>query len=60
MDKGEIRDGDPLVVTATLFGGAIRMIHLRLDGVITKPLPQHSEEVIACLWQGMQPPPQVC
>ncbi|WP_428605840.1 TetR/AcrR family transcriptional regulator [Sedimenticola sp.] len=53
MEAGEIRQGDPWVVAATVFGGAIRMIHLRLDGVIKTPLPHYYDEVIACMWGGL-------
>ncbi|MCG8426472.1 MAG: TetR/AcrR family transcriptional regulator [Chromatiales bacterium] len=55
MKKGEIRAGDPWVLAASVFGGAIRMIHLRLDGVIQEPLTDHYDEVIECMWQGMNP-----
>ncbi len=57
MDEGEIRPGDPWVVAASVFGGAIRLIHLRLDNVIESPLPEKYEEVIECMWQGMDPLP---
>ena len=61
MDAGEIRRGDPWVVAASVFGGAIRMIHLRLDGVIAEPLTEKCNETIACMWSGMseQPQPQL-
>lgn len=55
IEQGEIRQGDPWVVAATVFGGAIRMIHLRLDGVIEEPLPGYYDEVVSCMWQGMNP-----
>jgi len=55
MDTGEIRQGDPWVLAASVFGGAIRMIHLRLDGVIKKPLTDSCNEVIDCMWRGMEP-----
>jgi AcrR family transcriptional regulator len=55
MDAGEIRQGDPWVLAASVFGGAIRMIHLRLDGVIKKPLTESYNEVIDCIWRGMEP-----
>ena len=54
IDAGEIRGGDPWVAAATVFGGAIRMIHLRLDGVIKKPLTNYYDEVINCMWAGMR------
>jgi TetR/AcrR family transcriptional regulator, repressor of fatR-cypB operon len=55
MEAGEIRDGDPWVVAATVFGGAIRLIHLRLDGVINQPITQYYGELIDCTWQGISP-----
>jgi AcrR family transcriptional regulator len=55
MDRGEIRQGDPWVVAACVFGGAIRMIHLRLDGVIKQPLTNFYHELIDCKWQGQLP-----
>ncbi len=54
MDAGEIRQGDPWVVAASVFGGAIRMIHLRLDGLVKRPLPEYYDEVIDCMWRGME------
>lgn len=53
IEAGEIRQGDPWVVAANVFGGAIRLIHLRLDGLIKEPLPEHYEETINFMWQGM-------
>ncbi len=55
IDAGEIRQGDPWLMTASIFGGAIRMIHLRLDGVIGKPLPQYHDQIVDCIWNGMAP-----
>jgi len=55
IEEGEIRQADPWVAATTVFGGAIRMIHLRLDGVIKEPLTNYYHEVIDCLWQGMHP-----
>jgi len=55
MTSGEIRTGDPWIITAALFGGAIRMIHLRLEGVIKHPLTCYYDELIDCVWRGMSP-----
>ncbi|MEW8497481.1 MAG: TetR/AcrR family transcriptional regulator [Candidatus Thiodiazotropha taylori] len=55
MESGEIRDGDPWVVASAVFGGAIRLIHLRLDGVLNVPLPELYDELIDCMWHGMEP-----
>jgi len=53
MEAGEIRRGNPWVVASTVFGGAIRLIHLRLDGLVETPLPLLRDEVIDCMWQGV-------
>lgn len=53
MDTGEIRQGDPWVVAASVFGGAIRLIHLRLNGMVETPLPRLYDEVIDCMWRGV-------
>jgi AcrR family transcriptional regulator len=57
MEAGEIRQGESWVVAASVFGGAIRMIHLRLDGIIKEPLIQYYDELIDCMWQGVLPIP---
>jgi hypothetical protein len=55
METGEIRRTEPWLATTTVFGGAIRMIHLRLDGVIEQPLTEYYDELIDCMWRGMLP-----
>ena len=55
MAEGEIRSGDPSVVASIIFGGALRMIHLRLDGVIDEPLTNFADELIEKTWQGILP-----
>lgn len=53
MDNGEIVDTYSWVATSTIFGGAIRMIHLRLDGIIEQPLPLLYQQLIRSTWKGM-------
>ncbi|MES9945867.1 MAG: TetR/AcrR family transcriptional regulator [Candidatus Thiodiazotropha sp.] len=55
IDSGEIRPGHPWVIASAIFGGAIRLIHLRLDRVIDEPLPNLYDELIDCMWHGMVP-----
>ncbi|MEW8432321.1 MAG: hypothetical protein G8D61_21520, partial [gamma proteobacterium symbiont of Ctena orbiculata] len=55
IEAGEIREGDPWVIASSVFGGAIRLIHLRLDGVLEEPLPKLYDELIDCMWQGVTP-----
>lgn len=53
MARGEIRQMDAVVATACIFGGAIRLITARLDGVLAEPLPERLEAVWACAWRGV-------
>lgn len=50
---GEFRAMDPLVASSCLFGGAIRMIQLRLDGLIQQPLPELLEQTVAGILAGV-------
>lgn len=58
MQRGEIREADPVIASAVLFGGPIRMIQLRLDGVIARPLPELLPEVWDSAWRSVcaEPP----
>lgn len=53
MKNGEIRTMDATLAAACLFGGALRMIHLRMDGVIAAPLMDHFDEVWRCSWRAV-------
>lgn len=53
IESGEIRSMDPTVAVTSLFGGAIRMIHLRLDGVLNRSLLDYLEEVWECAWKSV-------
>jgi AcrR family transcriptional regulator len=53
MAKGEIRQMDVMVATSCLFGGAIRLITARLDGVLAEPLPDRLDAVWECAWRGI-------
>ncbi len=53
MDTGEIRTTDIMVASTCLFGGAIRMITSRLDGLIEKPLTSYVDDVWACSWKAV-------
>jgi AcrR family transcriptional regulator len=55
IESGEIRGGDPWVMASTIFGGAIRLIHLRLDGVLEQSLPDLYDELVNTMWHGMLP-----
>lgn len=55
IEKGEVRQMDLTVATASLMGGAIRLIYLRLDGVLEKPVTFYLDEIWECCWKSIAP-----
>lgn len=53
MEAGDIRRLTPEIVGVNVFGGAIRLICLRVDGVIDKPLPTYLDEFWTCAFHGI-------
>lgn len=53
MESGEIRRMDVMVAATCLFGGPIRMIVARLDGILQAPLPSYLDEVWDCAWRSV-------
>lgn len=54
MANGEIRIMDPNVAAVAIFGGAIRLIFLRMDGVLENSLPIYLDECWDCAWRGVK------
>jgi len=54
IENGDIKDIDVSVATSIIFGGAIRMIQLRLDGAIEKPLINYIDLLMSSLWGGIK------
>jgi len=54
MTEGVMRRMDPVVAAAALFGGPLRLIQLRLDGLVEQPLPTLLEESWACAWRAVR------
>ncbi len=52
--KGELIAIDPAVATTSLFGGAMRLIHLRLDKALPKPLGEYLDETWRCGWRAIK------
>jgi AcrR family transcriptional regulator len=52
--NGDIREMDPYIAMVTLFGGPIRLIYLRIDGVLENPLPTYFDECWASAWRGVK------
>lgn len=54
MSNGEIREMDSWVAATAMFGGALRMMNLQLDGVLECPLGSYQDEVVNCAWRGIR------
>ncbi len=50
----EIKNIDVWVAATTMFGGALRMMGLQLDGVLNQPLSDYLDEVVECAWLGIK------
>lgn len=53
MVSGEIRLMDLMVSSSCLYGGAIRMITSRLDGLIDKPLDEYLDAIWSASWKSV-------
>lgn len=53
MSNGEIKPMDSIAASVCLFGPALRLIHLKLDGVLKKPLCEYFDEIWNAVWQGL-------
>ena len=54
QENGEIRNIEPNVAMNAIFGSAIRMIFLRIDGILDEALPDYFEESWECSWRGVK------
>ncbi|TDY00628.1 TetR/AcrR family transcriptional regulator [Thiohalophilus thiocyanatoxydans] len=53
MESGEVREMTPIVAASAVFGGALRLIQLRLDGILDAPLPDYLDEIWQCAWRSV-------
>lgn len=54
MADGEVRPLEPWVAATALFGGALRMMNLALDGALELPLEEYLDQVVECGWRAVQ------
>jgi len=54
MASGEVREMDSWVASTAMFGGALRMMNLQLDGVLDHPLNEYLDEVVNCGWRAIR------
>ncbi len=53
ITDGELAPVDDMVAAASLYGGALRLIFLRLDGVIENSLMDKLDDVWKCAWRSV-------
>lgn len=53
IKKGEVRNLSPEIIGVNIFGSAVRLICLRVDGVIDQPLTMYLEEFWECACNGI-------
>ncbi|OOZ39321.1 TetR family transcriptional regulator [Solemya pervernicosa gill symbiont] len=53
IEEGVVRSGDPMVLSAMLFGGPLRMISLHLDGILERPLAEYLDESWQSAWRAV-------
>ncbi|MFW2372924.1 MAG: TetR/AcrR family transcriptional regulator [Gammaproteobacteria bacterium] len=53
ITRGEIQPMDDTVAAAAVFGGALRMIQLRLDGILEKPLTEYQDDIWTTAWRSV-------
>lgn len=53
MENGEVREMTPVVAASAVFGGALRLIQLRLDGILDESLPDYLDEIWQCAWRSV-------
>lgn len=52
--QGEVKKMDTWVAASAMFGSALRMMNLYLDGVLDAPLEEYSEAIVECAWRGIR------
>jgi AcrR family transcriptional regulator len=53
MERGEVRALDPWVAASMAFGPALRMVALRLDGLLAEPPATHLDALWDATWQSI-------
>ncbi len=55
IHAGDIANIDPNVAGAVMYGAAIRLVCLRLDGIVPEPVDTYFDEVWQRTWASLQP-----
>ncbi len=51
---GEVRNIEPWVAASAMFGGALRMMNLKLDHALQPSLTEYLDEVVECGWRAIK------
>lgn len=51
--SGELRDANPVVLITATFGGPMRLMLMKVDGVMDAPLESFFEDSWECIWRGI-------
>lgn len=54
IEEKEIREIDLMLAASISFGGILRLVQLRLDGLVEKPLPTYLEEITQTSWSALK------
>ncbi|MBP6018414.1 MAG: TetR/AcrR family transcriptional regulator [Burkholderiaceae bacterium] len=54
IEQGEVKTIDPVVASALMYGAAIRLVCLRLDGIVERPLHDYFDELWSHTWAELQ------
>ncbi len=52
--KGEVMEIEPWVAATAMYGGALRMMGLKMDGALEPALDQYLDETVACGWRAIK------
>lgn len=55
IERGEVRPMDPLIAAVIAYGGVIRIICLRLDGMVDQNIEGFLDELWESTWQALRP-----
>lgn len=58
MAAGEVRPMETVLASAAFLGGPIRLVQLRLDGVVERPLPEYLPGAWQCAWSAVAVEPE--
>ncbi len=51
--SGELRDVDPVIVVSSTFGGPMRLMLMKVDGVMDVPIEACFDASWECIWRGI-------